>query len=88
MILELVRFIIHIAIDFYTVLILIYVLMSWIPNRRGWLATLEDVLDKICGPYLRLFQKIIPPIGGMVDISHIVAFFVLQWGVRLIVGLF
>ena len=28
------------------------------------------------------------PIGGMVDISPIIAFFVLQFGVRLIVSLF
>ena len=38
-------------------------------------------------PYLNLFKKFIPPIGGMVDVSPIVALLVLQFGVRLLIGL-
>ena len=49
---------------------------------------MKTFLARLVEPFLAPFQKIIPPIGGMVDISPIIAFFVLQWGVRLIVGLF
>ena len=48
---------------------------------------INTVLGKICDPYLNLFKKFIPPIGGMVDVSPIVALLVLQFGVRLLIGL-
>ena len=71
----------------YSVILLVYVLMSWIPNRSGILADIETVLGKVCDPYLNLFRKFIPPIGGMVDVTPIFALLVLQFLVRLIVGI-
>ena len=65
-------------INIYTFIIFIYVLMSWIPNRTGVIADIETALGKICDPYLDLFRRFIKPIGGMVDISPIVAIIVLQ----------
>ena len=53
----------------------------------GFLLDLYEALGKICDPFLDLFKRFIPPIGGMVDISPIVALLVLQFGVRLIVAL-
>jgi YggT family protein len=50
----------------YIVLILIRVLMSWIP-RMPYNPALRAVLDFITettDPYLNLFRRIIPPIGG------------------------
>jgi YggT family protein len=50
----------------YIVLILIRVLLSWIP-RMPYNPTLRAVLDFITDttdPYLNLFRRIIPPIGG------------------------
>ena len=73
--------------DVYSMLIFVYVMLSWFPTDRGILADLNTVLGKICDPYLTLFQKFIPPIGGMVDVSPIVAVLVLQFGVRLLIGL-
>lgn len=74
--------------DTYCFLIFIYVMMSWFPMGTGIIAEVYQVLGRICDPYLDLFKRFIPPIGGMVDISPIVAFFVLQFGVRLLVSLF
>lgn len=74
--------------DTYCFLIFVYVMMSWFPIREGILADVYRTLGKLCDPYLDLFKRFIPPIGGMVDISPIIAFFVLQFGVRLIVSLF
>ncbi len=70
-------------VDLYVGLIIIYTLMSWLPNKTGWVATIYNMLHTICEPYLALFRRIIPPIG-MMDISPIVAIIVLQVAVRLI----
>ena len=56
-------------------------------RQPGILADIYQVLGKVCDPYLNLFRKIIPPIGGMVDVTPIVALLVLQFGVRLLVFL-
>ena len=76
-------------VDLYAWIVMAYCILSWIPDTGN--ATLRQVkafLARLVEPFLAPFQKIIPPIGGMVDISPIVAFFVLEWGVRLIIGLF
>ena len=73
--------------DVYSMLIFVYVMLSWFPTDRGILAGINTVLGKICDPYLNLFKKFIPPIGGMVDVSPIVALLVLQFGIRLLIGL-
>lgn len=65
-------------VNFYSLLIVVYVLMSWIP--RGSVGIVEDirsVLASVCEPYLSLFRRIIPPLG-MVDFSPIVAILVLE----------
>lgn len=75
-------------INVYTFIIFIYVLMSWIPTKQGVLADIEAALGKICDPYLGLFRGLIKPIGGMVDISLIVAIIVLQLLEALLLWLF
>ena len=71
----------------YTIVIFIYVLMSWIPTRTGIVGDIYRVLGKICARFLDLFKRFIPPIGGMIDISPIIAVLVLQFVVRLIVNI-
>lgn len=73
--------------DVYTMILFVYVLMSWIPQKSGIIADIDTVLGKVCDPLLDLFRRFIPPIGGMVDISPIFALLVLQFAVRLIVGI-
>lgn len=70
----------------YTLIIFVYVLMSWIPTSSGIIADIYRVLGKICDPFLNLFKRIIPPIG-MIDISPIIAVIVLQFVVQLLVKL-
>ena len=77
-------FIVSLA-DVYTMILFVYVLMSWIPQKCGIIADIDTVLGRVCDPFLNLFRKFIPPIGGMVDISPIFALLVLQFAVRLIV---
>ncbi len=71
----------------YTTVIFIYVLMSWIPTSAGIIGDVYRILGKICDPYLNLFKKLIPPIGGMIDITPIIALLVLQFVVRLVVNI-
>jgi YggT family protein len=50
----------------YAILILIRVLLSWIP-RMPYNPALRGVLDFVTettDPYLNLFRRVIPPIGG------------------------
>ncbi len=72
--------------DAYSLVIFVYVMMSWIPMSGGIVTDVYRALGRVCDPYLDLFRRFIPPIGGMVDISPILALLVLQFGVRLIVS--
>lgn len=73
--------------DAYSFVIVIYVLLSWFP-MGGIIEEIRNAFGKICDPFLNLFKRLIPPIGGMVDITPIIALLVLQFGVRFIVSLF
>ena len=75
-------------VDLYTFIIFVYVILSWIPVKRGLLADIDNVWAKLCEPYLGLFRRFIPPIGGMLDISPIVAILALQLVVRLLYIIF
>ncbi|MBO9604982.1 MAG: YggT family protein [Paenibacillaceae bacterium] len=61
----------------YYLLIIAYVLLSWLPNVRE--SFIGELLGKVVEPYLTPFRKIIPPIGGMLDISPIIALFALRF---------
>ena len=79
------RYLIVSLVDVYSMLIFVYVIMSWLPTDRGILRDVNAVLAKVCDPYLNLFKKLIPPLGGMVDITPIIALLVLQLGAQLLV---
>ncbi|WP_337098637.1 YggT family protein [Paenibacillus sp. YIM B09110] len=64
-------------ISIYSFLIIGYVLLSWLPNARE--SFIGVFLGKVVEPYLGIFRRFIPPIGGMLDISPIVAIFALRF---------
>jgi YggT family protein len=77
---------INVFIDVYILLIIAYILSSWV--RAGYSPTFARIvrfLHDTCDPYLRLFRRIIPPIGPL-DVSPIVAIIVLGVIDRLIVS--
>ena len=83
------KYLLYSLMNAYSTVIIVYVLMSWIPmNPTGIVADIDRVLGKICDPYLDLFKRLIPPIGGMVDVTPIIALLVLQFGVTFILRLF
>ena len=71
-------------VNAYTIVIFVYVLLSWFPTKSGILADIDNALAKICDPYLNLFKKFIPPIGGMIDITPIIAIIALQLVMRIL----
>ena len=84
-----IKYLIYSLANVYSLIIFVYILMSWIPMRsEGIIADLYRMLGKICDPYLDLFKKLIPPIGGMIDVTPIIALLVLQFGVSFLLRLF
>jgi YggT family protein len=62
-------------IELYSWALIIYILLSWFPNARE--SSFGQILSRICEPYLEPFRRFVPPLG-MIDISPIVAIFVLK----------
>lgn len=77
--------IIILLMNIYSWLIIIYILMSWVPNARE--SGFGQMLGQIVEPYLEPFRKIIPPIG-MLDISPIVAILALKIAEAGVVAIF
>ncbi len=63
---------------FYYLLLIIRIFLTWIPNI-DWNAQPFDFMRSLTDPFLNIFRGIIPPIGGMLDISPIIAFIALQF---------
>lgn len=60
----------------YTVLLFVRIVSSWFP---AWQAhNLVRFVSFYTDPYLNLFRRILPPLGGVLDISPILAFFALR----------
>ncbi|MBN1656769.1 MAG: YggT family protein [Anaerolineae bacterium] len=73
--------IISFLFQLYEFLIFIRVLLSWVnPNPYSPLATHPAVLIlyRITDPVLEPLRRIIPPIGGMIDLSPMVALLLLE----------
>jgi YggT family protein len=61
----------------YTLLIFAYILTSWIRLPYSlWLSRIQRFLYDVCEPYLRIFRRVLPPLGPL-DLSPMVAIFVL-----------
>ncbi len=73
----------------YSLIIVAYCILSWIPEpRNAVFGDIKRFVAMVTEPYLGLFRKLIPPIGGAIDITPIIALFVLQLVVSLVARLF
>ena len=70
---------------FYYIIIILRIFLSWI-QTIDWEQQPYRFLSGITDPFLNIFRGIIPPIGGMLDISPIIAIILLQIMQGLIVG--
>ena len=49
------------ALTVYVIILLIYAVVSWIPDLRGqWVYYLSRVVDPVLAP----IRRVIPPVGG------------------------
>ena len=66
----------------YILLILLYVISSMLPLPYSiWLSRIQRFLYDVCEPYLRLFLRLLPPLGP-VDLSPMVAIgslYLIRW---------
>ncbi|QHT60366.1 YggT family protein [Paenibacillus lycopersici] len=69
----------------YQYMIIAYVLLSWLPGLRD--SFIGELLGKLVEPYLAPFRRFIPAIGGVIDISPIVALFALRFVARGLVAI-
>jgi len=68
---------IDVFISVYVLLIFAYIITSWIRLPYStWLNRIQRFLYDVCEPYLRLFRRILPPLGP-IDLSPIIAVIVL-----------
>ncbi|MEK3885205.1 YggT family protein [Paenibacillus sp. PL2-23] len=68
---------VRLALEIYSYLIIGYVLLSWFPNARE--SSIGQLLGRIVEPYIGIFRRFIPPIGGVLDLSPIVALLALRF---------
>lgn len=76
----------------YILLIFANVLISFVPRMpyNRWLRAVLDFVTETTNPYLRLFRRFLPPLGGgrlALDLSPIIGVFVLLILRAVVVGL-
>jgi uncharacterized protein YggT (Ycf19 family) len=76
----------------YLILILIRIILSWIPRMpyNPVLNAVVTFIHDVTDPFLRIFRRVIPPIGGggfALDLSPIIAIIVLYIAQAVVVGL-
>lgn len=69
--------IIHLTFLTYTIMIAVRIIASWVPEfaAQPWMVFIAQFTD----PYLNLFRRILPPIGGVLDFSPLLGFIVLHY---------
>ena len=68
--------VIRLLFSCYTMLLFARIVVSWFP---AWYHHhLVRFIAFCTDPYLNIFRRIIPPLGGVLDISPLLAFFVLR----------
>ncbi len=71
----------------YVLLIFAYIITSWIRLPYSiWMQRIQRFLYDVCEPYLRLFRRILPPLGP-IDLSPMIAVFVLFIAGRIVIEL-
>ncbi|XP_060208593.1 ylmG homolog protein 2, chloroplastic [Lycium barbarum] len=62
-------------LNIYNSLLVCRLVLTWFPNAPP---AIVSPLSTLCDPYLNIFRGLIPPLGGTLDLSPILAFLVLN----------
>lgn len=70
------RLFIHYLFYGYSIVVIIRIAASWLPNlyRYRWMQWVTWITE----PYLAFFQRLVPPIGGVLDLSPMLGLFMLR----------
>ncbi len=67
---------IHLIFQAYILMLMIRVVGSWFPRFSQ--SKVMVYISRATDPYLNIFRRLIPPIGGVLDLSPILGFFALS----------
>ncbi|MBF8262466.1 MAG: ylmG [Parachlamydiales bacterium] len=80
-------YVVHLLFFCYTILLFLRIFSSWLPMH--WQAhRFVQFLAFYTDPYLNIFRRLIPPLGGVLDLSPLLAFLVLKILEMLILGIY
>ena len=76
----------------YLILIFVRILMTWFPRMpyNRWLSAFLKFVTDVTDPYLNLFRRFLPPVGGggfAIDLSPMIGIIVLFVLQAVVVGL-
>lgn len=76
----------------YIILIFVNILSSWVPRMpyNPWLRAVLDFVHQTTDPYLNIFRRVLPPVGGggfALDLSPIIGIILLFILQGIVVGL-
>jgi YggT family protein len=76
---------INLFFSIYSYLIFGRVLLSWVPDFYQY--KFVQFIYYLTDPYLNFFRKFIPPIGGVLDLSPVIALLALKFIQSLVVSI-
>jgi YggT family protein len=79
-----IAYLIHLIFLSYTLMIIARIVASWFSAIA--FHPFIHFMSRFTDPYLNMFRKVIPPIGGALDLSPLLGFFVLQIAENFLVG--
>ena len=74
---------IHLFFLCYMILLIGRILGSWLPKLQH--TSIMRFIAHYTDPYLHIFRRFIPPIGGVLDLSPLIGFFVLRIGEKIVI---
>ncbi|MCL1847142.1 MAG: YggT family protein [Coriobacteriia bacterium] len=73
-------------VNFFVFVVLVWAVLSWFRGRGGFLNDIYQALDKLIGPIMKPFKKLMPATGG-VDFTPFIVIVLLQVIVRVLISL-
>lgn len=65
-------------LQLYSFVLLARALISWIPNMDPYHPAVQ-ILYQVTEPVLEPIRRVVPPLGGMIDMSIIIAFIAIMF---------
>lgn len=66
------------VLQLYSFVLLARALISWIPNMDPYHPAVQ-ILYQVTEPVLEPIRRVVPPLGGMIDMSIIIAFIAIMF---------